>query len=75
MAMDEFEAALELVADALPDESEAGAQRPERRDERLRAAGEMGGVHLDAAHMQLAVVVNLVVEAAHLDRSEFCEFT
>ncbi len=72
--MDEFDIALQLVADALPDKGEACAQGPERRDEGLRAAGEMGGVHLDAAHMQLPVVVDLVVEAAHLDGRQFREF-
>jgi len=55
------------IADPLADEGQAGAESLERRDKGLRAAGEMGGVHLDAAHVQLALVERLVVEAAHLD--------
>src|SRR4249919_1590065 len=74
VAVNEFDIALQLVADALPDKGKACAQSPERRDEGLRAAGEMGGVHLDPAHMQLPVVVHLVVEAAYLDGREFREF-
>ena len=54
----------------LTDKGQTGAQGLERRDEGLRATGEMGGIHLDAAYVQLTFVDRLVVKTPHLDRGQ-----
>ncbi|MBS1222079.1 MAG: hypothetical protein H6R23_1699, partial [Proteobacteria bacterium] len=74
VAVDDLGVATFQTADALTDEGQTGAQGLERRDEGLRATGEMSGVHLDAAHVQLAFIKSLVVEAAHLDRGQLGQF-